>query len=81
MKNFPRLFLFLLVLNKLLIAFPGTVQDSISLSFRFATGLTFDGAALWLADHKADVLACINPVNGEVIRTIPSPGFWPAGLE
>jgi sugar lactone lactonase YvrE len=42
--------------------------------------MTFDGKHIWLADRKTDLIYQIDPVNGKVLRSIPSPGYWPGGL-
>ena len=63
-----------------LYAWPGQVLDSLETGYHNSVGLTWDGQHLWLSDHKADQLACIDPTNGKIIRTLPSPGYWPAGL-
>ncbi len=63
-----------------LFAYPGKTVKEFSTPYRFCTGLTFDGKNLWVADHKADKLICINPRSGKTVREIPSPGFWPMGL-
>ena len=62
------------------IAHPGRVVNSFKTPHSFPTGLAFDGQNLWIADHQADKLSCINPKTGKTIREIPSPGFWPMGL-
>lgn len=62
------------------LAIPGQIITSFDCPYHFPAGLTFDGANLWLADHKADRLTCLDPQTGTIIRELPSPGFWPAGL-
>ncbi len=61
-------------------AHPGQVVKSFPLQQRFATGLTFDGQHLWLADYHEDKLVQIDPASGKILKKVPSPGFWPAGL-
>ncbi|GAB4371945.1 MAG: hypothetical protein Kow0042_14990 [Calditrichia bacterium] len=61
-------------------AYPGKVVRDIPAPGKFASGLTFDGKNLWVADYQADKLFCVDPVSGKIIRQIPSPGFWPMGL-
>ena len=63
-----------------LFAHPGQVVKSFPLNQHFATGLTFDGSHLWLADYHEDKIVQIDPATGKVVKKIPSPGFWPAGL-
>ena len=58
----------------------GQVMQSHPAPGKFVTGLTFDGANLWIADYKADKLFQVNPKTGRTVRAIPSPGFWPMGL-
>ncbi len=59
---------------------PGKIVKQFKTPYSHSTGLTFDGKNLWVADHLADKLVCLNPANGKKIREIPSPGFWPMGL-
>ncbi len=82
MKKMMLFFSFLLplVLWNPLQAFPGKVVGRFAAPYSHSTGLTFDGKNLWVADHKADKLVCIDPRTGKKIREIPSPGFWPMGL-
>lgn len=61
-------------------AHPGKVVTTFPAPGAFCTGLTFDGAVLWVADYKTDLLYAVKPGNGEVVRSIAAPGFWPAGL-
>jgi len=63
-----------------LLAHPGEVIHKFPAPGRFCTGMTFDGAALWVADHKEDKLFRLDPESGEVEHAIPSPGYWPMGL-
>ena len=63
-----------------LFAHPGQVVKSFPLNQHFATGLTFDGSHLWLADYHEDKIVQIDPATGKVVKKIPSPGFWPADL-
>ena len=77
-KYFVYLGLLLMVTSSF--SYPGEVADSFKTPYNFSTGLTFDGKYLWAADYKADKLVAIDPANGNVIREIPSPGFWPMGL-
>ncbi len=44
------------------------------------TGLAYDGAHLWAADHKTDTLYKLDPRDGKVLARLPSPGHRPAGL-
>ncbi len=73
-------FLSLMAIAATAMAYPGAVVDSIQTLHSCPTGLTFDGENLWVADHKADKLTCVDPGTGAVLREIPSPGFWPMGL-
>ncbi len=69
-----------LLVSQNLLAYPGKVLRSFPLPGNFCTGLTFDGAYLWVADYKTDQIYRLDPATGKVIHQIPSPGFWPAGL-
>ncbi len=44
------------------------------------TGLAWDGAALWVADRKTDLLYRLDPSTGSTLGRIEAPGFHPAGL-
>ena len=46
----------------------------------YTTGLTFDGRNIWLADRKTDLIYCIDPSDGKVVRSIKAPAYWPTGL-
>ena len=72
--------LFGLVLPYVSSAFTGEVVKSFPSPGKYATGLTWDGQNIWMADRKTDLLYQINPTTGSVARTIPSPGYWPTGL-
>ncbi len=61
------------------LAFPGKVIKAVQTPYACPTGLAFDGSHLWIADHMADRLSCLD-LNGKTVREIPSPGFWPMGL-
>jgi len=61
-------------------AYPGKVINKIKTPHTRPTGLAFDGKNLWIADHKADKLTCLERTTGKVIKEIASPGFWPMGL-
>ncbi len=58
----------------------GDIIKSFAAPGNFATGMTFDGKNLWVADRKTDLLYQINPKSGAIIRTLPAPGFSPTGL-
>ncbi|MBN3035089.1 MAG: hypothetical protein JW861_05850 [Bacteroidales bacterium] len=60
--------------------YTGEIKRSFSIPGNYPTGLTWDGANLWLADYKNDRLYCIDTADGSVTRSIPSPGYWPEGL-
>jgi transglutaminase-like putative cysteine protease/glutamine cyclotransferase len=59
---------------------PGKVIKALQAPYGYGTGLAYDGKYLWMADHKQDMLVCLNPADGSVVREVPSPGFWPMGL-
>lgn len=77
---YKNLLLLLFIFAVSLAAQPGNIIDQYELDYKFSTGLTFDGENLWVADYKADKLVALNPDNGEKVREIKSPGFWPMGL-
>ncbi|MCF8231684.1 MAG: hypothetical protein K9J27_05785 [Bacteroidales bacterium] len=77
-KLFTLGWLFLFAMNA--VAFTGEVTTSFKNPGNYATGMTFDGESLWIADRQEDVLYKINPENGKIIGSISSPGYWPMGL-
>lgn len=78
--SFKILTILILCLATAAFSYPGKILKKIPAPGRFASGLTFDGRNLWLADYQADKLFKIDPANGTVLTTLPSPGFWPMGL-
>lgn len=59
----------------------GVVSDSYASPFTSPNGVAWEGAALWHSAFLQD-LSLIDPSDGSVIRTIPSPGNrTPRGLE
>ena len=81
MKNPTRWIVFILiVIATAASAHPGKTVTAFKTPYACSTGLTFDGRYLWVADHKADKLVCLNPKKGDIVKEIPSPGFWPLGL-
>jgi len=64
---------FLLILISLSgFSYTGEIIESFDTPGSYPTGLTFDGKNLWIADYKTDLLYCIDPDNGEVIKSISS---------
>ncbi|HOX43589.1 MAG TPA: transglutaminase domain-containing protein [Myxococcota bacterium] len=59
---------------------PGEVQRSLPAPVPTATGLAWDGARLWLADHGLDELVAVDPATGQAAARWKSPGHRPAGL-
>jgi transglutaminase-like putative cysteine protease len=43
-------------------------------------GMTWDGQALWVADRKVNTLFKLGPLTGQVLATLPTPGYRPTGL-
>lgn len=69
----------LLIIVSFATSYPGKVIKQIKTPYGCPTGLVFDGSNLWIADHMAHKLSCLDR-DGNVVKEIPSPGFWPAGL-
>jgi len=81
MRHVPAITLILLVgISTSALAHPGKVIKRITAPFSCPTGLAFDGKNLWVTDHKADRLVCVNPKTGAIVKELVSPGFWPMGL-
>lgn len=74
------LFAWFIFQSCLLSAYPGQVVKSFDLPGQYCTGITYDGANLWVSDRKTDLLYCIDPNSGKVRRTLQSPGYWPLAL-
>lgn len=72
--------MFLLGTTSTGLACTGDVVKQFKAPYTCPTGLTFDGTNLWVADHKADKLSCLDTETGEIMKEITSPGFWPMGL-
>jgi transglutaminase-like putative cysteine protease/streptogramin lyase len=58
----------------------GDIQKTIKTPGSCPTGLTFDGAYLWLADGHTDKIYKIDPETGKVVSSFESPGHHPEGL-
>ena len=41
----------------------------------YATGLAFDGEALWMADRRDGKLYRLSPTDGKVLATLDAPGM------
>jgi len=61
-------------------ALPGDVVSEMQAPGRTCTGLAFDGKLVWVADHVADTLFALDPVQRKVVAQLKSPGYRPAGL-
>ena len=61
-------------------AYPGEVKKKFDTPGAIATGLTYDGNLLWVADRKAKQLYGLNPETGETEKKLNSPAYWPMGL-
>ncbi len=59
---------------------PGQVVAELPAPGRTCTGLAFDGARIWVADHGLDQLLAVDPATGKVLKRLKSPGHRPAGL-
>ncbi len=59
---------------------PGQVVRSLPAPLNTPTGLAWDGARLWLADHGLDELVAVDPATGQAGARWQSPGRRPAGL-
>lgn len=57
----------------------GTMQE-LSSSTTWATGLAWDGVHLWVSDSWTDKVYELDPENGSIIFSFPSPGGTPHGL-
>lgn len=73
-------FILTILLTSFILAHPGKVIKAFPTPGKFATGLTFDGSHLWLADYKSDLLYRLDPKDGKVTGQLSSPGFWPMDL-
>ncbi len=78
-RNISILFLLMGIMT-VAVAHPGKVVKNLKAPYARSTGLTFDGKNLWVADHEADKLVCVDPKTGATIKELLSPGFWPMGL-
>lgn len=61
-------------------AAPGAILRKLNTPANGATGLTFDGTNLWVADRISDSLYAVNPADGKVTQALPAPGYIPLGL-
>lgn len=55
-------------------------RQELSSSTTWATGLAWDGAHLWISDSWTDKVYELDPENGNIIFSFPSPGGTPHGL-
>ena len=74
------LILLVLATPGIALAVIGTVQGSFPTPFNCPTGLATDGASLYLADRKSDLIYKIDPKSGKILDQLPAPGFKPYGL-
>ncbi len=70
----------ILIFGQQAFSYPGKVVHFFSTPGHFATGLTYDGKYLWLADRKTDLLYQLDTQTGRVIKTLKAPGYWIKGL-
>lgn len=70
----------LAVATGILAAVPGEVLRSLPLNLNTPTGLTWDGASLWVADLETATLSALDPETGKVLKALPAPGYQPMGL-
>lgn len=59
---------------------PNTGAVLSSFSSAFVNGLAYDGTNLWGSSATSDSIAQMNPADGSVIMSFPSPGTGPLGL-
>ncbi len=75
-KAFSLFYFILLIFPTLGFSYTGEIIQSYSIPGAHPTGLTFDGEHIWLADYQKDLIYCIHPETGKLIRSIPSPAYW-----
>jgi len=80
MKKISILALAFFILSISLAAGPGNVVKQLASPSPGATGMAFDGKALWTADRKTDKLYRIDPASGRVLATLAAPGYFCTGL-
>ena len=84
MKNYTTLIAFLFTviffIPQQADAYPGKVKKKFDAPGAIATGLTYDGNMLWVADRKAKKLFGVNPETGETAKELSAPAYWPMGL-
>jgi len=84
MKNYTTLIAFLFTviffIPQQADAYPGKVKKKFDTPGAIATGLTYDGNMLWVADRKAKKLFGVNPETGETAKELSAPAYWPMGL-
>jgi len=84
MRNYKNLvaFLFTIVffIPQYADAYPGKVKKKFDTPGAIATGLTYDGNMLWVADRKEKKLFGVNPETGATVKELSSPAYWPMGL-
>ncbi|HUS73566.1 MAG TPA: hypothetical protein VMY06_10920, partial [Sedimentisphaerales bacterium] len=66
-------------------ALPGTVTElpiarTIALPGTWPYGLAFDGTAVWHTDGDTDTIYRLDPADGTVLDSTPSPASHPTGL-
>ena len=61
-------------------AMPGDTLKTLALTHRNPQGLAFDGRHLWVADRLTDMFYKIDPADGRVIDSLPTPGYMVRGI-
>ncbi len=69
-----------IALPALSLAKPGDVVASHKSPSPCVMGMAYDGEYLWFADRRTRLLYQYDPERKKVVRTLPTPGYWPTGL-
>jgi hypothetical protein len=68
------------LLSSASLATPGDVSRRVSLPLHHATGITWDGQHVWIADRKTDKFYKFDLDKGSIVDSVVSPGYFPSGL-
>lgn len=81
MKKQLGLYIVILVFIPLILsAYTGEIVKSFNTPAFHATGITFDGMHIWVADRKTDLIYCVDTATGKTIRSISTPAYWSTGI-